>query len=326
MKTHAHASLSSLTPIRPDFASLAKFREFVELKDYRPPTKKEYVRYVRRLSEHFRCDPATLTEDQVRSYFLCLRQERRLSGSALSIAQAALQLFFREHLGRTDWKVFSELVIRRGQPLPRVLSREEVQRVLGVLRVERFRVCLRLIYGCGLRVGEAVGIQVTDIDGAQLRLHLRNAKGGRDRCVPLTARLLEELRAYWKTHRHPVWLFPAPGCAWRSLRTATARRGHLQSAATHLSVSAVQNAFRLARAETKLHPQATVHTLRRVKGFASRGKSVNFAISASCSTSTCCNPNRTTDFTLASPPICVADYANTTSVRHRQRLTVGRGG
>lgn len=244
-----------------DYPSIAKFTQLVELKDFKPPTKKEYVRYVRRLSDHFNCDPATLTEDQLRSYFLFLRQEKKFSGSAMSIGKAAFQLFFGEHLGHGDWKVFSELVIRRNAPLPLVLSREEVQRALGCLREERFRVCLRLIYHGGLRVGEAVKIKVTDLDAAQGRLHIRLGKGGKDRSVPITARMIEELRAFWKTHRNPVWLFPAPGRPWRSWRTATSLRW-LQNAQTHLSVSAVQNAFRLARAESGIHPQSCVHTLR----------------------------------------------------------------
>lgn len=239
-----------------DGPSLTKFRQLVELKDFKPPTKKEYVRYVRRLSDHFHCDPATLSEDQLRQYFLFLRQHKQFSGSAMSIAKAALQLFFREHLGHTDWKVFGELAIRRGQPLPLVLSRPEVQRTLGCLREERFRVCLRLIYHCGLRVGEAVKIKVTDIDADQLRLRIVQGKGGKDRSVPLTARMIEELRGFWKTHRNPQWLFPAP-----------ARRGldpmrYAQKSLTHMSVSAVQNAFRLARAQSGIHPQACVHTLR----------------------------------------------------------------
>lgn len=238
-----------------DCSSITRFREFVELKDFKPPTKKEYVRHVRRLSDHFGCDPASLREDQLRRYFLFLRQEKQFSGSAMSIARAGLQQFFRDHLGR-DWKVFSELVIRRGQPLPLVLSREEVQRVLACLRQERFGVCLRLIYHCGLRVGEAVRLKVTDIESAHLRLRVREGKGGKDRCVPITAKMIEHLRAFWKTHRNPVWLFPSP-----------ARRGLdpmrlAQKSPAHLSVSAVQNAFRLARAESGVHPRATVHTLR----------------------------------------------------------------
>jgi site-specific recombinase XerD len=243
-----------------DYPSVQKFREFVELKDFKPPTKKEYVRYVRRLGDHFKCDPATLSEDQLRQYFLFLRQEKKFSGSAMSIGKAALQLFFRDHLGHAEWKVFSELVIRRGQPLPIVLSREDVRRVLGALREERFRVCLRLIYQCGLRVGEAVKIKVRDIDAAQLRLHVRQGKGGKDRSVPLTLRMIGELRAFWKTHRNAVWLFPSPSVGWRE--RATPLSAVMEKALTHLSVSAVQNTFRLARAQSGIHPQACVHTLR----------------------------------------------------------------
>lgn len=243
-----------------DYPSIQKFREHVELKDFKPPTKKEYVRYVRRLGDHCQCDPATLSEDQLRQYFLFLRQEKKFSGSAMSIGRAALQLFFRHHLGHTAWKVFAELVIRRGQPLPLVLSREEVRRVLACLRQERFRVCLRLIYHGGLRVGEAVKIKVTDIDAAQLRLHIRQGKGGKDRCVPITPRMIEELRHFWKTHRNKVWLFPAPGRPWRE--RSEDRNAVLGRATTFMSVSAVQNAFRLARAESGIHPQSCVHTLR----------------------------------------------------------------
>ena len=66
--------------------------------------------------------------------------------------------------------------------------------------------------------------------------------------------------AFWKTHRNPVWLFPAPGRAWRERKED--RNAVLGRATTCMSVSAVQNAFRLARAESGIHPQACVHTLR----------------------------------------------------------------
>ncbi len=243
-----------------DCASIAKFQQLVELKDFKPPTRQEYVRYVRRLGDHFQCDPAALAEDQVRQYFLFLRQEKQFSGSAMSIAKAALRLFFVPQLGPSNWKVFGELVIRRGLVLPIVLGRADVARLLGAVREARFRVCLRLIYHGGLRVGEAVKIKVTDLDAAQLRRRIVQGKGGRDRGVPLTARMIQEWRAFWKTHRNPVWLFPAPGCAWRE--RAVERAAVVKNATTHLSVSAVQNTFRLARAATGVHPQATGHTLR----------------------------------------------------------------
>ena len=67
--------------------SIATFAAFVQLKDYRQPTKKEYIRYVRRLGDHYQCDPATLSEDQIRAYYLELRQVRKFGGSAMKIAK-----------------------------------------------------------------------------------------------------------------------------------------------------------------------------------------------------------------------------------------------
>gem|GEM_PF-4431620 len=85
--------------------------------------------------------------------------------SGLTIVKASLHCFFVQQLGKTGWKVFSELVIRRPETLPVVLSREEVAKVLGALKEEDFRISLRLIYHSGLRISEAAGIQVSDLSG-----------------------------------------------------------------------------------------------------------------------------------------------------------------
>jgi integrase/recombinase XerD len=134
------------------YPCIAKFKTLVELKDFRPNTKQEYVRYLVQLAEHFQCDPATLSEDQVREYFLFLRQHKNYGGSAMTIARASLRCFFQDSQQQIDWTVFKELAIRRVEPLPVVLAREQVARVLGAVRERRFRACLRLIYQCGLRV------------------------------------------------------------------------------------------------------------------------------------------------------------------------------
>ena len=243
--------------------SIATFAAFVQLKDYRPPTKKEYVRYVRRLGDHYQGDPAVLTEDQLRAYFLFLRQEKKFGGSAMKLAKCALRAFFREHLklGLT-WTVFEELRIAPPQTLPLVLAREQVAALLKAVQLPRYRTALGLIYHTGLRVGEAVRIELRDLRETHTehpRLHVRCGKGGKDRFVPLSPAMLKELRDWWKTHRHPAFLFPGPTTGWRERAQpadAAAR------AATHLSVSAVQNTFRLARATAGLPAEATVHTLR----------------------------------------------------------------
>lgn len=242
--------------------SIEQFRGFVELKDYRPKTRKEYVRYLCRLSDHYSCDPATLTQEQLQRYFLYLRQERKIGPSAMVIAKAAFELFFVELLRKADWRVFSDLVIRRAQSLPIVLCREDVGRLLGCVCEERFRICLRLIYQCGLRVGEAVGLRVEDIQGKAGRLHIREAKGGKDRYVPLSQPMYQELRQWWREHRNPAWLFPSLGLGG-NVRLQP-RSQVLNKATGPMSVSSVQRAFQLARIESGVHPESVVHTLRNV--------------------------------------------------------------
>lgn len=241
------------------YPSLKAFAEFLHLQDLRPRTRIDYVRQVRRLGSHFGCDPATLSEEQVRGYFTHLRVERVLGNAALSVTRAAIRLFCLEHLRVQDWRLFDDLRVRRMRTVPLVLSIEEVARLLAAVRLPRMRTCLRLIYACGLRVGEAVKIELSHIDGNQGVLYVRDGKGGRDRTVPLGAGMLAELRAFWKTHRHPRWLFPGLG---KQAHPGISNAQWLGRTESHVCVVAVQSAFAQAREATGLRDQVTVHTLR----------------------------------------------------------------
>ena len=88
-----------------NYPSITSFQEHVELKDFRAPTKKEYVRYVRKLAEHFQCDPASFPEDQLRQYFLFLRQHKHYQPATMKGAKYSLLCFFVEHLKHKDWQV-----------------------------------------------------------------------------------------------------------------------------------------------------------------------------------------------------------------------------
>jgi len=248
--------------MKQNYASIAQFQQLVELKDYRPATKKEYVRYVRKLAEHFQCDPATLTESQIREYFLFLRQHKHYKHSPMKAAKFALRCFYEHCVKVQGWTVFKELRIAEPEVLPIVLSRQEVQALLGTLREPRFRTALGLMYHCGLRVGETVAIEVRDIHGQATppRLHIRNGKGGKDRYVPAAPAMIAELRDWWRAHRHPQFLFPSPGRGWAD-RTLSLSQAMTRSATT-MSVSAVQMAYRLARAASGVNPASTTHSLR----------------------------------------------------------------
>jgi integrase/recombinase XerD len=240
-------------------SSIDQFKQYVQLRDYRPATKKEYVRCAWKLAEHFDCDPAALTESQLRQYFLFLREELQCSPSVMKGCKWALRCFYRECLKITGWTVFEDLRIAEPKTLPVVLAREQVQKLLATVREPRFAVCLRLIYYCGLRISEAVSLEVKDIGQHQnsSHLHIRNAKGGKDRYVPLPAGMLEELRAFWRTHRHPKLIFPAPASAWGPVTPPPGSQ-----TTRPMSTASVQEVFRLARQASGVHADATTHTLR----------------------------------------------------------------
>jgi site-specific recombinase XerD len=244
------------------YSSITQFQQHVELKDYRPATKKEYVRYVCKLAEHFQCDPATLTENQIREYFLFLRQHKHYKHSPMKAAKYSLRAFYLDCVKVQGWTVFQEVRIAEPEVLPIVLGRAEVQALLAVVREPRFRTCLRLMYHCGLRVGETVAIEVRDLHGKETppRLHIRNGKGGKDRYVPVAPAMIQELRDWWIVHRHPKFLFPSPGRGWAD-RTLSLSQTMTRSIAP-MSVSSVQMAYRLARAASGVNSASTTHSLR----------------------------------------------------------------
>ena len=240
----------------PSYSSIVRFEEHLSLRSLSARTREEYVRYVRKLASHSGKDPSVLEEPEARAYLLYLKEQKKYAPSSMRIAVAALQMFFKDVLGR-EWTLFAIVRCPDRQKLPIVLSREEVRRVLAAVHEPRFRVILQLIYACGLRVGEAASLCVRDIHAAESRIHIREAKGGKDRYVPLSVTMLTSLREFWKTHRHPKLIFPAVCRGWRE--RATQRSA---GAGQAMSISSIQHCFRLARAAAGIKVEATVHTLR----------------------------------------------------------------
>jgi len=225
--------------------------EDMQLRGFAEKTQDAYLRGVRQLADHFGKSPEEISEEELRQYFLYLKNEKKASRSACSQALCAIKFLYEQTLKR-DWPTFKVVRPPKEKKLPEVLSREEVLRVLGCLRSFRHFVCLTTIYSCGLRIGEAVRLEVGDLDGDRMTVHVRKGKGGKDRYVPLPDPTLKLLRQYWASHRHPSWLFPA----------STPRGVPLAEAARPISASSVQKAFRGACEESGIRKRASVHTLR----------------------------------------------------------------
>ena len=116
--------------------------------------------------------------------------------------------------------------------LPDVLSVEEVSLLLSRTRVLSYRVFFYASYSLGLRLGETLALTVGDIDAKRMRVHICNAKGGKDRFVPLSVSTLLVLRRFWQVHRHATLLFPNRKRKLTNVRLVTSPldRGGLQKA------------------------------------------------------------------------------------------------
>lgn len=225
--------------------------ECLQLRGFSERTQEAYVRAVRQLAEHYKKSPDLVTEEELRQYFLYIKNVKKYARPTTTIALCGIKFFIERTLGK-QWTSFDLIRPPREKKLPAILSIEEVQTILRQVRLPRYRVCLSTIYSCGLRLQEGTHIHVRDIDSGRGMLHVRHGKGGKDRYVPLPERTVESLREYWVTHRNPVWMFPSEGRAHVGLKIST----------EPMHKSTVQHAFRAALKETKINKAASVHTLR----------------------------------------------------------------
>jgi integrase/recombinase XerD len=225
--------------------------ECLQLRGLSERTQEAYTRAVRQLSEHYHKSPDQITEEELRQYFLYLKNVKHYARNTTTIAICGLKFFFERTLEK-DWTTFNLVRPAPEKKLPVILSPEEVRQILGCLRLPRYRVCLATIYSCGLRLQEGTNLRVADIDSARQMIHVRHGKGAKDRYVPLPERTLQLLRQYWKQHRNPSLLFPAEGRNHSELAQAT----------EPMSKSSVQQAFRAALKASGNNKRASVHTLR----------------------------------------------------------------
>jgi integrase/recombinase XerD len=214
-------------------------------------TQKAYLRAVRQLAAHFRKPPDQITEPEVREYLVYLKDAREYSPSSLKIAASGI-IFFYTHTVPRDWLTFKSLHIPRPQSLPDVLSIAEVRRLIDAVRTPHNKAFFWTVYSLGLRLQEGLNLQVGDIDGARMSVHVHRGKGSKDRYVPLPPRTLAVLRQYWASHRHPIWSFPATGRDHAEAHSATEPMGR----------SSVHGAMKRVVQELGFRERITIHTLR----------------------------------------------------------------
>ncbi len=229
-----------------------KFIEDMQLRGYAERTQTSYSRAVRQQENFWHLPAEEIGEQQVREYFLYCKNEAGWSAATMRIAYSGIKFFYTVTLPM-DWETIRLLKIKRLVTPPTVLSIDEVRLILKTARKPQIKAFLTTVYSCGLRLSEALNLEVEDIDSERMTLRIRDGKGAKERYVPLPVSTLKVLRDYWRTHRNEHLIFPALGR--RHDQGPTAQRP--------MAISSVQGAMRrILKQLPKIKKHATIHTLR----------------------------------------------------------------
>ena len=219
--------------------------EDMQVRNYSPRTVEAYVAAVAKLAKHFMRSPDQLTNEDLRAFQVSLLA-KKASWSQFNQIVCGLRFFYRLTLGRPEMVQMLPYG-KKPKTLPVVLDVAEVTQLLATATPGDERILLTTAYACGLRISELLNLQVTDIDSARMVVNIRQGKGAKDRQVPLSPRLLTELRQWWCSHRTKPWLFPGLS------------RGSRQRPR---NVTSVQRMMKQIVTRSGLKKAASMHTLR----------------------------------------------------------------
>ena len=179
----------------------------MKLRNYSQSTIDAYTYHVGRFSGFLGRSPEQASPEDVRSFQLHLIEERKVGWSSFNQAVCGLRFLFRTTYPR-KWAVSMVPFGKKPKKLPTVLSGEEVSGLLACISNIKHRTFLLTLYAAGLRLSEAAALTISDIDSQRMQLRIACGKGAKERLVPLSPRLLEALREYWRSVRPPTFLFP----------------------------------------------------------------------------------------------------------------------
>jgi len=187
-------------------------------------TQESYLRSVRKFAQWLDKSPDQASENDLRRYLLFIRNDQQWEGNSLRVAYSGLKFFYCYTCPR-EWASLTKLRVPKQLKLPTVLTIPEVDQLIDTIRKPALKCFFWTVYSLGLRLQEALHLQVSDIDSGRMLVHVRRGKGHKDRLIPLTDKTLQMLRAHWLTHRHPQWLFPCEGRDHKQAATATRPMG-----------------------------------------------------------------------------------------------------
>ena len=226
---------------------IQRMREELVRRNYAATTIHSYLKAVEHFRQHLNAPLDQLGPDDLRSYHAHLLEGRKLAVNTVVLNICALRFLYIKVLKRRDMKEDLPYPKQRLR-LPVILSPAEVAQLIGAASNLYHRTILMTLYSTGLRRAELCRLKVSDIDSKRMMLRVEQGKGGIDREVPLSRKLLGELREYYRWMRPQTYLFPGTVNNWRADKPVTAK--------------IVWQAVREASDRAGIKKRVTPHTLR----------------------------------------------------------------
>jgi site-specific recombinase XerD len=215
----------------------------MQLRRFAGATQKAYLEAVVGLTKHFMVAPDRLAATQIQDYILYLLTKRQLQWNTVNVITTGIKFFYSHVVQRPD--IAPAIPPRRTpRPLPEILSAGELERLFAATSNPKHRMLLMTTYAGGLRVSEVIKLQACHLDSQRGLIRVVHGKRDKDRYTLLSPRLLQELRAHWKTFRPPLWLFPS------------------RDPQQHLNDETARSVFQKAKAKAGIHKGGNIHMLR----------------------------------------------------------------
>jgi len=177
-----------------------------------------YLRAVRQLADYTRRAPDQISEDQLRRFFLHLRNEKQFATGSLRVAFSGIKFFYTRTC-RREWQTLAHMKVPNVKSLPEVITIEKVQQIIDHCTTRRMAVYFWTVYSLGMRMDEALHLQVGDIDSARMMVHVHRGKGAKDRYIPLPESTLQTPPSVARPEARRVWP------AFRSVQSCTVQLG-----------------------------------------------------------------------------------------------------
>jgi integrase/recombinase XerD len=230
------------TPNKSGFYSTV--RREMKLRNYSHKTVKAYISCLRRFVAYVHPQhPRDVQPERIKEFLLYLIEHEHWAASSVNQMFNALRYLYVE-LYKMPFAIGSIPRPKKARKLPDVLSQEDVLQIFSNVNNLKHKTILMLVYSAGLRVGEVVRLKIEDIDSSRKMIHLRSAKGNKDRYTMLSDVILEQLRTYYKEYQPREYLFEG------------------QEGRKHIAERSVQQMFQDALKRTTIRKNVSIHSLR----------------------------------------------------------------